>query len=337
MIFRQTIQAKINMSIFSLENVEQSFDKLNVLNSLSLSLEKGQVLGLLGHNGAGKTTTMKLILGLLKPTSGKVRVFNRDPSEPSFSHHRYQIGFLPENVSFYQQLTGSEVLRFFGKLKKVDRARCDELLSQVGLTDAANRKVKTYSKGMKQRLGLAQAILTEPSLLLLDEPTVGLDPIATKEFYLIVDQLKALGCSIILCSHVLPGIEKHLDQVAILSKGQLAAFGSINELRAQTKLPTKVAFSGCFEIESLAKKLATAVHQDGENFYLMTNDEKKMTIISQLANQPGIKNIDTYPASLEQLYVHFMALDRLSHKTSSQPKRDLLNPPVDPKKIGEGL
>ena len=295
------------MSIIKLENISQKFGELSVLDSLNLNLEKGEVLGLFGHNGAGKTTSMKMILGLLQPTSGTVRVFGQDPFLSDFNHYRYRIGFLPENVSFYQQLTGLEVLSFFAKLKRVSKSRCLELLKQVGLIDASGRKVKTYSKGMKQRLGLAQAILTEPSLLLLDEPTVGLDPIATQEFYEIVDKLKSNGCSIILCSHVLPGVEKHIDKAAILSKGQLAAFGSIQKLREQTPLPTKIRFSGCFDINELEKKIHTSISNlDCGEFELSICAEKKLQIVKHLLSQPGIQDLDTVPPSLEQLYKHFI-------------------------------
>jgi len=301
------------MSIIELKNISQNFDKLSVIESLNLNLEKGEVLGLFGHNGAGKTTTMKIILGLLEPSNGQVKVFGENPFHSDFSHHRYRIGFLPENVSFYQQLTGLEVLQFFAKLKKVSVSRCLDLLEKVGLSEASTRKVKTYSKGMKQRLGLAQAILTEPSLLLLDEPTVGLDPIAIQEFYTLVDNLKEKGCSIILCSHVLPGVEKHIDKVAILSKGQLAAYGSIKDLRNQTSLPTKINFSGCFNIDELTQKLNNPItSNDSGTFSLEIDNKDKLPVVKILLAQPGIQDLDTLPPSLEQLYYHFVITNQTS-------------------------
>lgn len=294
------------MKVVQLDKITKDFRQLSVLKGLDLCLNQGEVLGLFGHNGAGKTTTMKMILGLLTPTTGQVKVFGQNPAESHFSHHRYQLGFLPENVSFYQQLTGREVLAFFAKLKRVPLPRCDELLAQVGLIEAAQRKVKNYSKGMKQRLGLAQALLTEPTLLLLDEPTVGLDPIATQEFYEIVDKLRKNGCSIILCSHVLPGVEKHIDKAAILAKGRLRAYGTIDELREQTHLKTQIIFKGCFEIERLSDKLGQPItaHADGQ-FTIDIDATEKLPLIRALMLQPGIQDIDTRPPSLEQLYRYF--------------------------------
>ncbi len=308
------------MKVVQLNNVKKDFASLKVLKHLNLELDQGEVLGLFGHNGAGKTTTMKLILGLLKPTQGEVRVFGQSPSGSQFNHHRYRLGFLPENVSFYQQLSGIEVLSFFAKLKKVPSKRCDELLQQVGLKEASKRKVKTYSKGMKQRLGLAQAMLTEPSLLLLDEPTVGLDPIATQEFYQSVDDLRNKGCSIILCSHILPGVEKHIDKAAILSQGELCAYGSIDELRDKTRLKSRISFTGCFEIEQLSQQLNHQItgKEDGV-FTIELLAKEKMPVIKKLMEQPGLSNLDTSPPSLEQLYRHF---NEKSHQIIDFPARN---------------
>lgn len=312
------------MSIVELNQLSKCYEGLTVVNKLNLNLEKGEVLGLFGHNGAGKTTTMKMILGLIEPSSGEVRVFGNNPFDTSFGHHRFRLGFLPENVAFYQQLTGLEVLKFFARLKKVSTRRCSELLQQVGLDPAAHRKVKTYSKGMRQRLGLAQALLTEPSLLLLDEPTVGLDPIATQQFYVIVDELKHKGCSIMLCSHVLPGVEKHIDTAAILAQGSLRAYGSLDELRQGTSLKTGIRVTGCFEMEQLAKQLGCSVkaREDG-SLEINVEANRKLEVMKRLMDQPGLKDINTAPPSLEQLYGYYIEdqdsnmMEYAVHKRSS--------------------
>ncbi len=308
------------MNVVELIDIKKDFGTVVALKGLSLNLARGETLGLFGHNGAGKTTTMKMILGLHQPTSGQVKVFNQNPAKPQFSRYRYQLGFLPENVSFYPQLTGLEVLHFFAKLKQVNKKRCLELVEQVGLNEACQRKVKTYSKGMKQRLGLAQALLTEPSLLLLDEPTVGLDPIATQQLYQIIDQLKQNGCSVILCSHVLPGVEKHIDKAAILSEGELRAYGHIDQLRKNLDLPTQIKFKGCFNIEQLSQKLVLAIssHQDG-SFSVNADHDTKLEILRTILAQPGTTDIDTIPPSLEALYRSFMV--KKDSAENSEPKQ----------------
>lgn len=300
------------MAIVEIKNATMNFAGLNALEDLSLTISEGEVLGLFGHNGAGKTTTMKLILGLLTPSEGLVNVFSQIPSSQSFSEFRYKLGFLPENVSFYPQLTGREILHYFAKLKQVKKARADSLLEEVGLGHAADRKVKTYSKGMKQRLGLAQAILTEPRLLLLDEPTVGLDPIATQDFYSMIDQLRLKGCAVVLCSHVLPGVEKHIDRAAILGKGKLQALGSIKELRHGANLPVVVDVHGYMDKEKLLSKIDNLVMSasiiDDSTIRIQTVQSEKLSVISETSSYPGVSDIELFPPSLEEVYRHFVEL-----------------------------
>ena len=229
------------MNAVELHNVHQQYGNMAVLNNISLTLAEGEVLGLLGHNGAGKTTTVRLILGLLQATSGQVSVLGGTPGD---SDIRRQIGFLPENVTFYPQLTGRETLLHFARLKGAVVQQVDALLEQVGLTAASSKRVKTYSKGMRQRLGLAQALLGRPRLLLLDEPTVGLDPIATQELYQVIGRLRDEGTSIVICSHVLPGVEPYIDRAAVLALGRLEAIGTSHELRTQAQLPVRIRAAG---------------------------------------------------------------------------------------------
>jgi len=293
------------MNIVELEQVQKRYQGVNALAGLDLQLKQGEVLGLFGHNGAGKTTTIKLILGLIQASRGQVRVFGEDPSLSAARQKRRQLGFLQENVSFYEQLTGLEVLRYFARLKGVKVAECPRLLQQVGLENAAGRRVKTYSKGMRQRLGLAQALLGEPKLLLLDEPTVGLDPIATQDFYHRIDQLKEQGCTVVLCSHVLPGVEKYIDRALILGKGHLLAEGSIPQLRAQAELPVTLNLQG--EGLSLPPQLQAHSRPQQGGVQLQVNQRDKMAVMQQLMGLEGLTDLDLHLPSLEDLYTHFIA------------------------------
>jgi len=280
---------------------------MTVLHDLNLNLGEGEVLGLFGHNGAGKTTSMKLILGLLAPSEGQVKVLGRAPNDPQV---RRQLGYLPENVTFYPQLSGRETLRHFARLKGAALSQVDELLEQVGLAHAADRRVKTYSKGMRQRLGLAQALLGEPKLLLLDEPTVGLDPIATQDLYLLIDRLRQRGTSIILCSHVLPGVEAHINRAAILAKGRLQAAGSLAHLRAEAGLPVRIRASGISERDSWLQRWAAAGHSarglSESSLEVVAVNGHKLVLLRQLLGEGEPEDIEIHQPSLEDLYRYYM-------------------------------
>lgn len=289
--------------IISLSAVSKDYQKVQALKDIHLDLAAGEVIGLFGHNGAGKTTMMKLILGIIEASSGKVEVFSQNPKSKQAFNGRKKIGYLPENVSFYDQLTGREVLTYFARLKSVPKQQVIELLGQVGLTHAMNRQVKTYSKGMRQRLGLAQAFLGNPKLLLLDEPTVGLDPIATQEFYSSVDKLKGEGASILLCSHVLPGVEQHIDRALILSGGQQLAQGSLNQLRTQAKLPVAIKTQGLNGALRTDSRFAPYMVSPDQ---LLVPEAEKLTIIRQLVNMEQIGDIRVEHADLERVYQHYL-------------------------------
>jgi Cu-processing system ATP-binding protein len=187
-----------------------------------------------------------------------------------------------------------------------------DLLDLVGLSHAANRQVKTYSKGMRQRLGLAQAFLGQPKLLLLDEPTVGLDPIATKEFYQSVDALKQQGASIILCSHVLPGVEQHIDRAMILAKGEALALGSIDELREQAQLPITIETHGLHDDLSADAYLSPYVVAPNR---LQVKQDNKLSVLKRLLDKNGMLDIHVEQANLEQLYQFYLGGEAIS----SQP------------------
>jgi len=292
------------VNIVELQQAEKHYQGVQALKSIDLNLQQGEVLGLFGHNGAGKTTTIKLILGLIKPTAGQVRVFGDDPAGDNAYHLRSQLGFLQENVSFYQQMTGREVLTYFAKLKGCDKKQVSDLLAEVGLEHAAMRRVKTYSKGMRQRLGLAQALLGQPKLLLLDEPTVGLDPIATQDFYQGIARLKAQGSTIILCSHVLAGVEKYIDRALILGQGHLLAEGSLATLSQQTELPVRFHLQGS-NIQLPENLQANATAFNG-GLTIQVSQSQKMATLQQLAPLASLENIDIHMPSLEDIYTHYM-------------------------------
>ncbi|MBA4727853.1 MAG: ABC transporter ATP-binding protein [Pseudomonas sp.] len=295
------------MNAVEIQGVSQRYGSMTVLHDLNLNLGEGEVLGLFGHNGAGKTTSMKLILGLLAPSEGQVKVLGRAPNDPQV---RRQLGYLPENVTFYPQLSGRETLRHFARLKGAALGQVDELFEQVGLAHAADRRVKTYSKGMRQRLGLAQALLGEPKLLLLDEPTVGLDPIATQDLYLLIDRLRQRGTSIILCSHVLPGVEAHINRAAILAKGRLQAVGSLSQLRAEAGLPVRIRASGISERDSWLQRWTDAGHSarglSESSLEVVAVNGHKLVLLRQLLGESEPEDIEIHQPSLEDLYRYYM-------------------------------
>jgi ABC-2 type transport system ATP-binding protein len=203
------------------------------VRDLNLRVEAGEVYGLLGPNGSGKSTTLKIILGLASPTRGRTKIFGRDSS---LVESRQAVGFLPENPYFYKFLTGEETLRFFGKLCRVKgsrlKSRVRELLELVGLTNARDQRLSTYSKGMLQRIGLAQALINEPKLVVLDEPTAGVDPAGSRDIRNLIVDLKQRGITVLLSSHLLTQVQEICDRVGILARGVLVREGHLEELIA---------------------------------------------------------------------------------------------------------
>jgi ABC-2 type transport system ATP-binding protein len=201
------------------------------VRDLNLQVAAGQIYGLLGPNGSGKSTTLKIILGLVTPTRGKAQIFGRASDRVA---SRESVGFLPESPYFYKFLTGEETLRFYGKLCGLRgaglRSRVEEMLALVGLTNARKRRLAGYSKGMLQRIGLAQALIQEPTLLVLDEPTAGVDPAGAREIRDLILELKTRGITVLLSSHLLGQVQEICDRVGILANGVLVREGALNEL-----------------------------------------------------------------------------------------------------------
>ncbi len=225
------------MNAVEIENLHKSFHGhwgrggIYAVKGVSLSIPEGSVYGLIGPNGSGKSTMMKALLGLLRPDEGRCQVFGKPATA---AQNRQEVGFLPENPYFYKFLTGRETVRFYARLcglrGQAQRERCEELLDIVGLTEAADRRVGGYSKGMLQRIGLAQALVQQPRLVVLDEPTAGVDPIGSRTIRDIILKLKEQGLTVFLCSHLLEQVQEICDRVGILYQGCLIAEGSMSEL-----------------------------------------------------------------------------------------------------------
>lgn len=209
--------------------------KVQALNSLTLDVHKGEVFGLLGPNGSGKTTTLKLLLGLLFPTSGEVRILGRPSGDVAKNE---KIGYLPEESYLYRFLNAEETLDFYGRLfnmsAKERKERAAKLIEQVKLKEARKRQLKEYSKGMTRRIGLAQALINDPDLVMLDEPTSGLDPLGTSEMKDMIRRLRDQGKTVVMCSHLLADVQDICDRIAILHRGELKVSGSVDELLKET-------------------------------------------------------------------------------------------------------
>jgi ABC-2 type transport system ATP-binding protein len=247
------------------------------LKGLTMEIEKGEVFGFLGPNGAGKTTTLKILMGLVHPTGGAAWLMGRPLGDVAVKRN---IGFLPEQPYFYDYLTAAEFMDFYGRLfgirKKERMARAGELLDMVGLSGAMNLQLRKFSKGMQQRIGIAQALINDPELVVLDEPMSGLDPIGRKQVRDIILGLKEKGKTIFFSTHILPDVEVICDRVGILVKGELRAMGTVGELLSGMRVKSvEMTFEGVSgvslsKVEGMASgmvvrdRLATAIFNDPE-------------------------------------------------------------------------
>jgi ABC-2 type transport system ATP-binding protein len=237
--------------------------KKTALNALDLTIFKGEIFGLLGPNGSGKTTTIKLLLGLLFPTSGNALVFDQPAAKVEKNE---KIGYLPEESYLYRFLNAEETLDFYGRLfnipPTVRKQRADELIEVVGLKNDKKRILREYSKGMRQRIGLAQALINDPELVILDEPTSGLDPLGTKWMKDLIKDLKKKGKTILMCSHRLDDVQDVCDRIAILYNGDLQEQGAVNKLVEDQKRVNLQA-SGLQVTEALERDLRAVIEKHG--------------------------------------------------------------------------
>ncbi len=297
--------------VISLESVNKCYGSETVVNDVSLNIQPGECIVLVGHNGAGKTTLMKLMLGLTRPTSGKIEVLGGNPAFTAAVAQHKTLGYLPESVAFYEAMTGSEVLAFYAKLKGASLRDCKTLLNTVGLSSAAKRRVGTYSKGMRQRLGLAQAMLGDPQLLFLDEPTTGLDPLLRHQFYELIDGLHKEGATSIISSHALNEVEARANRFVIMKNGVLVACGTLDELYKLAALPIRLHIDVTpGSAAQVAERLGSDVNiskLNDQSLSLSCVNGEKMPLIRRISDLGEVVNdLQIKPPKLDEVYSHFM-------------------------------
>jgi Cu-processing system ATP-binding protein len=292
----------------TISRLTKRFQAVEALKDVSLALEPGKRAALLGHNGAGKSTMMKIVLGLIPFESGEVLVCGERPGSTSA---RAQVAYLPENAAFHPALTGEEQLRHYLSLRGESPRKAMELLARVGLAHAARRRIGTYSKGMRQRVGLAQTLIGRPRLLVLDEPTSGLDPVSRRDFYDLLDGLAAEGTAILLSSHVLTEVEARTDRILILSGGELVAEGTLADLRSRAALPTILLVRPApGHAAALAAAFPKGVQGDDGVLRLACAQSEKLPLLAGIAALgEQVADLDVIPPSLEDIYSHFSRRD----------------------------
>ncbi|WP_431859722.1 ABC transporter ATP-binding protein [Azospirillum sp.] len=294
------------------DGVSKRYGDAFAVREVDLDLAAGECVAMVGHNGAGKSSLIKLMLGLTTPTAGRVRVLGGDPASAAASHIRRQVGFLPENVAFHPSMTGRETLDFYARLKGVPRAGNDALFERVGLEPAAvRRRVGTYSKGMRQRLALAQALLGGPKVLFLDEPTTGLDPALRQSFYGIVASLRDAGTTVLLCSHALTELEGQADRVVVMNRGRKVADGTLATLRTLAQLPVRIRLTlPTADIGPLAERVgqgAALTRLAGGVVELACANDEKVALLRRVSGDGlPVTDIEIVQPSLDEMYAHFL-------------------------------
>jgi ABC-2 type transport system ATP-binding protein len=279
---------------------------VRAVRGISFQVEPGTIFGFLGPNGAGKTTTMKMCMDLIRPTAGRIRLFGSPPGSMSA---RTRIGYLPEQPYFYDYLKPTELLDFFGRLynvpRSVRRKRIDELMERVGLDHARERTLRKFSKGMLQRIGLAQALIGNPDLVVLDEPLSGLDPIGRKELKDVIVSLRQKGKTVFFSSHILADIELLCDQMAIIDKGVMRFFGPTSEFTRQGHKEVEIVASAVPQDKKEAiVRLAESVEDFGPRMKLLTTRERTGEAVAALvAAGASVDAVIPRSESLEEIFV----------------------------------
>lgn len=304
------------MSAITLSGVSKTFGSFFAVKDLSFEIPENKVVGFLGPNGAGKTTTIRMMVGLSKPTNGEIKIANQ---KIVFGDARsnYLFGYLPEQPSFYGWMTGQEYLNFIGETFGIEQKelqrRTKELLTLTNLEDAAKKRIGTYSNGMKQRLGIAQALINKPKVLIMDEPVSALDPIGRRQVLNVIEKLKK-EMTILLSTHILSDVDKICDEVAIINKGKLVAFSPLSELKAKyaTKILDIEFETDPTEILPKLKKedWADKIDKEGSVLRIWLKDEQalsKNVPLKFLADQPiGILKYGLSLPEAEDLFVELV-------------------------------
>jgi ABC-2 type transport system ATP-binding protein len=281
------------------------------LDKLSLGVQQGEIYGFLGPNGAGKTTSIKILTSLLRPDAGRARVFGEDPSREAT---RRRLGFLPESPVFYDQLTGREFLRFCGRLCGMEtsllRQKADALLERVGLAHAADLQIRRYSKGMNQRVGIAQAILHDPELVILDEPMSGLDPIGRADIRDLIVELRKQGKTVFFSTHIIPDVELICDRIGLVNRGRLVAEGSVQELLAGARSHTTEVV-----VEAVPPGFAAGTGEEmpggfGRRLFTVETEQRLQTLLGELVQaRARVISVNLRRESLEDLVVRMIGHD----------------------------
>lgn len=300
--------------IIKVENLSKTFrtpfrrKKVEAVRSVSFSVSPGEIFGFLGPNGAGKTTTIKMLTGLIQPSSGSITILGGDPADIRV---KARIGFLPEQPYFYDYLTPVELLDVFGRIFGIPaaerRRRIDELLERVGLQDARKRTLRKFSKGMLQRAGIAQALLNDPDLIILDEPLSGLDPIGRKEVTDLIAELRQAGKTIFFSSHILADIERLCDRVAILDKGVIKASGPLSELLVSGDGEREILAGGINDVTAFEGRIGVirAETYGTDSVRLVCEARHADALLTALLAAGGsILTVNDRRISLEQLFVN---------------------------------
>lgn len=297
------------------------------LSGLSLTVERGEIFGFLGPNGAGKTTTLKILLGLVRATSGTAMLLGKPAGDVET---RRRVGFLPESPYFYDYLTAEEFLAFYGQLAGLDRAgiapRISTLLELVGLVDARTRQLRKFSKGMLQRIGLAQALIHDPELVILDEPMTGLDPIGRKQVRDLILSLRDRGKTVFFSTHILPDVEMICDRVGVVMKGRLLASGRVEDLLRQGHTQSVEIVCQDFNAEdsTTVQSYATRILQrERQCLVVLPNADLVDSMVTEIRKQGGrLLSVTPHKASLEDLF-----FQSPTHTTSEVPTEVLSGRP----------